>query len=194
MPRPTIPSFSTFNFTAGQFRKHSIPIGNRPTWGLGFLSWDTFLIQLVGSNLEISGTPTRIGTFRGNFNVGNSDGSASANLTVSVSAVVSPPQPVFRPSIVHTTLNIRAGVDYTANPIRIRILNNPRTVSLSGLAIGLSWRFRTDGISGIEIIGTAPSIRNLSSNQPAVLNTTVDIFAANSAGSDSEKLSITYRS
>ena len=185
MPAPTVPAISTLNFTVGQQRTHTIPIGNNPTWGHGFLQWDTFVIRLVGSNLQISGAPTRPGTYSGNFQVGNADGVGGATFQISVNEPVTPPPAASRPVIIVRTPTpaINAGVNYTETPIQIQIRNKPTFASITGLAIGMDWRFFDNGI---EIIGTPPRITNLYPTRRSNRFINVTIFASNSAGSDSK--------
>lgn len=186
MPAPTIPSIPTLNFTVGVRQSYSFPIGNNPTWVSGYSAWDTFVMTLSGNNLVISGTPTRVGSHTATVLISNADGEVQRDFTISVAEIVVPRPPVVRPVIVpRSTITLRAGTDYTANPIEITIRNKPSTVRVFGVPIGLNWRFSTNGI---EIIGTAADVPVRGGS----LLTSISIFASNSGGSHSASQPILY--
>lgn len=188
MPKPIIPA-TTINFTVGRHMDWQISVANSPTYGFGIMDWIGLTIKVEDNHLRVGGTPTRAGTYQADVLVGNSDGNDQRTITIIVAEVVTPPPVVVRPVIVlPSPINIRGGTNYTANPIEITIRNKPTSARIYSIAVGLDWRFSANGI---EIIGSAPSLRNLSPGG-STFNVEFSVFASNSAGSDAKHGRLLY--
>ena len=188
MPLPSIPAFADLTFTVGIYGGFTLTVGNSPAAAFGITDFDGFEIYLVGSTIWIIGTPTRAGRYQLRLHAGNVDGWVFRDGNIVVNEPYAPP-PVVRTPFVQMPARIdidaRRNIDYTTSPINIPISNNPSSVRVIGVAIGMGWRFYS---GGIQLIGRPMDRRT------GILPSALTVIASNSAGSHTGSAPLFYTS